>query len=529
MRLLFATFGLLLFTTAAVAIPVGYDQAGDRAAGSTRHAISAVPCVEGLAMDFHCHGVDLLAYLPLDEMGCEGTGNDLWGWTDPQTRTDYALMGCSNGTSFVDLSNPEAPVFVGRLPSHEQSSSIWRDIKVYADHAFIVSEASGHGLQVFDLGQLRDVTSPPAAFENTAHLGSFGQAHNVAINEDTGYAYVVGAGRNNPATCMGGLFMVNIQEPAKPEFAGCFSEDGYTHDTQCVIYHGPDNRYFNSEICINSNENTVTIVDVTDKSNPVMLARESYLGVGYVHQGWLTEDHRYFLLGDELDELNLGHNTRTRIWDVTDLHAPHIIGIFDSSEDAIDHNLYVMGDFVYQANYTAGLRILDLAEVADGILTEAAYFNVVPHDHEHDAARHDEVGIGFDGAWSNYPYFDSGIVIVSSRGSGGEPGGLFVVKPYLVESQITGTVTRSDSGEPVEGVLIEVSAGIEHEAVTGSDGTFAIAILPGTYAVTASKDGFVAANVSDIVVTENKPAVTDLVLVSSMEMIFLDRFEDGDP
>src|SRR5690606_20218176 len=93
-----------------------------------------------------------------NQMGASG-GNDIWGWTDPETEKEYALMGLNNGTAFVDVSDPVNPVYLGKLPTHTQSS-LWRDIKVYADHAFVVSEASGHGMQVFDLTRLRGVTSP---------------------------------------------------------------------------------------------------------------------------------------------------------------------------------------------------------------------------------------------------------------------------------------------------------------------------------------------------------------------------------
>ena len=92
--------------------------------------------------------------------------NDIWGWTDPQTNREYAIVGMSNGTSFVDISNPENPSYLGRLPT-QTSNSTWRDIKVYQNHAFIVSEASGHGMQVFDLTELRNISSP-TTFSNTA-------------------------------------------------------------------------------------------------------------------------------------------------------------------------------------------------------------------------------------------------------------------------------------------------------------------------------------------------------------------------
>lgn len=372
-------------------------------------AMDATPCINGFAGIYPCENVDLLSFTPNSALG-GGSANDIWGWTDPVSGIEYAIMGRTSGTSFVDISDPENPVYLGNLPT-QTSDSTWRDIKVYADHAFIVSEAGGHGMQVFDLTRLRNVPSPPETFTNDAFYGEFGNAHNIVINEDSGYAYGVGTG-----TCSGGLHMVNIQDPLNPTNAGCFSSDGYTHDAECLIYDGPDTAYVGNEICFNSNEDTLTIVDVTDKSNPVQLSRTGYPGASYTHQGWTTEDHRYHLIDDETDESGQGHNTRTRIFDITDLDAPVLTGAWDGTTPAIDHNQYILGNNTYQSNYTAGLRILELTDLANGELEEVAYFDTYPSNDS----------TSFNGTWSNYPYYESGVVVVS-----GVDEGLFVVKPQL--------------------------------------------------------------------------------------------------
>lgn len=363
-------------------------------------------CVGGMAGPYPCENVDLLAFLPLATIG-GGNGNDSWGWTGCGNR-EFALMGRSSGTSFVEITDPVNPIYLGNLPTHT-SNSTWRDIKTYNDYAFIVSEASGHGMQVFDLTQLCNIPSPPVTFSNSAHYNGFGNAHNIVINEDSGYAYGVGT-----STCSGGLHMVNIQNPLSPTNAGCFSSDGYTHDAQCVIYNGPDTQHQGKEICFNSNEDTLTIVDVTNKAAPVQLSRTGYAGSGYTHQGWLTEDQAHFLIDDELDEMNFGHNTRTYVWDVSNIDSPVLLGHYTSPVAAIDHNQYVRGDYAFQANYRAGLRILDISDVANANLFQEGYFDIYPSSNS----------ASFNGAWSTYPYFASGVVIIS-----GIEQGLFIVQP----------------------------------------------------------------------------------------------------
>ena len=231
---------------------------------------AATTCVNGNAGGFPCANVDLQAHIPLSTFG-SSAANDIWGWTDTASGREFAMIGLQDGTGFVEITTPSSPIYLGKLPTKTSNSS-WRDIKVYSDHAFIVSEASGHGMQVFNLATLLTVTTPPVTFTETAYYndgGAVGNAHNIAINEDSGLAYIVGGNTG----CAGGLHVVDISTPASPTKVGCRGSDGYVHDTHCVIYNGPDTTYSGREICFGCNEDTVTIVDVT---NNVQLSRITY-------------------------------------------------------------------------------------------------------------------------------------------------------------------------------------------------------------------------------------------------------------
>jgi choice-of-anchor B domain-containing protein len=363
-------------------------------------ATGPAACVDGRASDFACSGISLRSRIPLDQMD-GAVGNDIWGWVDPSTGNEFALVGMANGTAFVDVTDPENPVFLGRLPTQTQPSN-WRDIKVHRDHAYIVADGAGnHGMQVFDLTRLRG-SSTPQSFSPDAVYVDFGNAHNLAINEDTGYAYAVGTN-----SCGGGLHMIDVSTPINPLFAGCHASAD-THDTQCVAYRGPDPDYQGSEICASSNEDHVEIADVTNKVGPRSIATVTYPQLGFVHQGWLTEDHRYLLTGDELDESSFGVPTRTHVFDVSDLDAPVYAFAYEGPMHSIDHNLYVLGNRVYEANYTSGLRILEFADLGNRQMTELAYFDTFPTS---DAT-------GFDGAWSVYPYLPSGNLLVNDISNG---------------------------------------------------------------------------------------------------------------
>ncbi|MBW3658214.1 MAG: choice-of-anchor B family protein [Actinobacteria bacterium] len=453
--------------------------------------LADVPCVDGFAGPFECDGIDLLGFVPAGEFDSAGI-SDIWGWTDPDNGDEYVIMGKTNGTAFFRVTDPTAPEYLGELPNAALLQEVWHDVKVFEDHAFIVSESEPHGMTVFDLTRLRGVEQAQE-WDADAFYPLNVAAHNIAINEDTGFAYILGgnAGIVAPDQCLSGLHMVDINEPKTPIFAGCYLEEGgpgtaarivgggaedlspaaYVHDTQCVIYRGPDTDHRGREICFNAAETQIVIADVTDKLLPETLGTLSYDDVGYAHQGWLTEDHRFLITNDELDELNAmragepGMNTRTVVVDVTDLDAPKVH--FEHFHDTIspDHNNYVHEGLVYQSNYSSGLRVLDAAFIEDADdprLEPAAFFDTFP--------AHSEVT--FDGTWSNYPYFDSGTIAVSGRAEGlfllrlqeDDPGLLGVEidraeRPVVVPAGDRGTadVTIRNVGDADDSYQLEVT------------------------------------------------------------------------
>lgn len=366
-------------------------------------------CEDGFAGEFPCNDYDLLTHITLDEIAGENTqGNDSWGWVDPVTNNEYAIVCTNKGTSFIDITNPADAKIIGFLKTRTENS-LWRDVKVYNDFAFIVSEADNHGMQIFNLNNLRGLVNIPVEFTADRDFTSFGSAHNIVINEDTGYAYPVGTSRS--ATYKGGPLFININNPFKPVNEGGFED--YAHDAQAVTYNGPDSDYSGREILIGSNETEVVIADVTDKQNPVKISSISYSNIGYTHQGWFTEDFRYFILGDELDERDKGLNTRTIVFDFTDLDNPKHHFDYSGPTAAIDHNGYVKNNLFFQASYTAGVRMIDISNIDAKSFTEVGFFDTYPENDN----------TAFNGAWNVYPYLPSGNIIISDINRG-----LFVIR-----------------------------------------------------------------------------------------------------
>ena len=357
-----------------------YDGPGYRAA--LRDNPPAFPAV----------GLTLQSWIPVTEFNPGfSAANDCWGYVAPSGR-EYAIIGLSGGTSFVEITNPGNAQIVQTLSG---PTSTWRDIKVYQDHAYAVSEG-GSGIQVFDLSQ---IDSGSVTLVNTVTTGGSTTAtHNVAIDTVSGYLYRTG-GSNE------GLRIYDLSNPSTPVYVTSWT-DRYVHDAQIVTY--TDGPYAGRQIAFCSSgfnggwdETGVDILDVTDKGNIFQVSRLFYSGPQYSHQLWLSPDRRFLYLDDELDEQTNGTPTTTRVLDVSDLEAPFEATEYTNGNTSIDHNLYTRGSMIFAANYRSGLRVFDATDQLAPV--EVAFYDTY--------AANDSAN--FNGLWSNYPYFPSGTIIGS--------------------------------------------------------------------------------------------------------------------
>ncbi len=386
--------------------------------------------VDGLrgSLGFEASGVEVLSWLPLSEFGSFSSGNDCWGYVSPSGR-EYAIMGLSAATSFVEITNPGNAQIVATLSGPD---SLWRDIKVYQHYAYTVSEG-GSGIQVFDMSQIDNGT---VSLVNTITTGGTTATHNVALDTVSGFLYRCG-GDNN------GIRIYSLANPTTPALVASWSTR-YVHDCQAVTYtEGP---YAGKQIvfaCSGFNggfdQTGLDILDVTNKASIQLLGRIQYSTAGYSHQGWLSPDRQYFYLDDELDEQTFGYSTRTRVIDVSDLANPVEVGTYTNGSTAIDHNLYTAGNYTYAANYRSGLRVFDRSDPIAPI--EVAYFDTYPGSNS----------ANFNGLWSNYPFFPSGTVIGSDL-----ERGLFVWRIDLAPLAIQFPAGRPSTLDPSGGTTIDV-------------------------------------------------------------------------
>ena len=387
--------------------------------------------------NFPSSNITFMSQLPLASFGLgASTGNDCWGYTTPQGK-EIAIMGLETGTGFVDITNPTSPVIIGAFSG---PSSLWRDIKVIGTVAYVVTEGGNH-IQKFDLSNADNGVIGNLGYSTFSGSGA---SHNIVANPDSGYLYRVGGGSDL------GLRAYGVGINGAPGTATNPSQQAvqsnlYVHDAQVVTYtSGP---YAGREIAFlcsgfgnGSSDTRLRVYDVTNKANMFELDNVAYPNRRFCHQGWLSEDRKYFYVNDELDEGDVVSTTTMHIFNVEDPANIFYVRAWSNGNNARDHNLYVKGNYIYAANYRSGLRIHDISDPENPV--EVAWFDTYPADD----------GKGYDGAWSNYPFFASGNVIISDIQQG-----LIVVRPNLDILTFNVDVPLGDIVDPAGGDIALVT------------------------------------------------------------------------
>ncbi|HEY3242088.1 MAG TPA: choice-of-anchor B family protein, partial [Phycisphaerae bacterium] len=267
----------------------------------------------GPPIAFPSSGIQLLSWIPITQFNPAGTSaNVAWGYVAPSGR-EYAILGFSHGTGFVEVTNP-SNAQIGAVITGP--TSLWRDIKVYQNYCYAVSEA-GSGIQVMNLSQI-DSGIVTLVGTVTTPSGTTMSTHTVAVNEASGYLYRCGGGS------FIGLRIYSLANPATPTYVTTWNAGRYVHEAQVVTYtSGP---YAGKEIAFCFSETSsgggtpgINILDVTNKSNILQLSFVQYPNAAFSHQGWLSPDHHYLFLDDELDESQFGIYSLTRVFDVLNL------------------------------------------------------------------------------------------------------------------------------------------------------------------------------------------------------------------
>ena len=352
----------------------------------------------------------------------------LWGYNAPDGR-EYAILGCFNGTAFIDITDTNNIREVDFLSSPLQITSAWREMKTYSHYAYIVSESFDSKIQIVDLQYLPD----SVRYVGLSDIPDHSTTH--SISQSGHFLYLNGCN----AEFTEGTAVIDLSNPEVPVLRGKWN-DLYVHDSRIV----------NDTVwACNIFDGKVTIVDAVNKdslryvrnwiNNPLPNSP---------HNIAFTNNRKYAYVANEIGTSTAPGNLK--IWDVSDLENITLVNTFNPYPfvSSVSHNIEIHNNFAFLAYYSAGVKVMNITDPENP--AEIGWFDTYPEDNSY----------SYNGCWGVYYFPSSGKIIVSDR-----KRGLFVLKPNLT-TPVPGnpkadlTVAKKQVLKYEEQTFIDISEGI---------------------------------------------------------------------
>ncbi|MCC6384493.1 MAG: choice-of-anchor B family protein [Bacteroidia bacterium] len=321
-----------------------------------------------------------------------------WGWYNPVDQREYAIIGGSNKTYIVEITNPSNPVLRASIPGL-QINCVWREYKTYQNYLYMVSDdAEPNGMQIADLSYLPDSV-------HLVHNGSslISRSHTIWVDGDKLYCGSVrgAAIGNTPGNNFASMAVFSLANPANPVLLRKLNSDyptiGHVHDMfvrndTCFASCGNDGLYV---FKFNSNHTFTQLGSLT-----------TYPFAGYNHSTAWAPNAQVMVMTDEVPTA-----LPAKVLDVSDVSNITVSATFNSSAGATPHNLFLLGnDYVVCANYQDGIQIYNLSDPANPVRT--GYFDT------HYQTPINGTSQGYVGCWGAYPWLPSGNIIAADMQNG---------------------------------------------------------------------------------------------------------------
>jgi choice-of-anchor B domain-containing protein len=390
--------------------------------------VAPAECVQGMAGQFPCRNLDFVSQIPLAQFSSRPvSAANVWGFVDLNDNREYAVVGLSNGTAIVEVTDPANPREVVTIPGN---ASLWREVKVFQvrdtaasrwrAYAYVTTEAANSGLQTIDMSDLPRTavlasTNHSTSSQHTLYVSNIDYATNTALPGVTPRLYL--AGTKGGGTGIGSWVAYSLAAPSQPNFVDGTSIGGYMHDsTSLLVTDSRAMQVCGRPVCtvlVDFNVEQVQLWDVTNELQAVFLGSATNPNNAYIHSGWPTTNGSHVIFHDEVEEIRYGLPTRLYTLDLANLNAPTVQVSHTGPTSTTDHNGYMRGTSYYVSHYRRGVVVYDAAN--PNALVEIANFDnyVTPSSNI----------AGTDGTWGVYPFLPSGTLLVSDI-----ENGLFVLR-----------------------------------------------------------------------------------------------------
>lgn len=309
-----------------------------------------------------------------------------WGYRAANGR-EYAILGCPTGTSFVDITDTTN---IHEVAFKTGLSSSWREMKVFSNYCYVVSEATNSGLQIFNLAYLPDSVQLVTTFT----FSGYNRTH--SISQSGPYLYLHGGNCTPTGTNVGGVKIIDLTNPVAPVQRGFWATQ-YVHDSRilddtiyaCNIYDPPG---------------TISVINATNKDAPVLINSWINSPNPFPHNCAIPLFNRKYILTTDETSSPVG---KLKIWNRTVPTAPVLVTTWQPTgiTTSIVHNVEIYGNYAIVAHYSAGVRVINISNITAPV--EAGWYDTYPSNNS----------ANYNGCWGVY-MFPSGKIIASDRQTG---------------------------------------------------------------------------------------------------------------
>lgn len=318
-----------------------------------------------------------------------------YGWVAPNGK-EYAIIGSTAGTYFIDISNPTTPVVSDYVPGR-RAQCIWREYRTYQNYCYMVSDdSSPNSFQIADMSYLPD--SVHVVYDGTS---LFERAHTIYVDGNKLYA-----GSVTGSWGYASMAVYDLSNPALPTLIRKLNQDYSAPGTVHDMYVRNDTVY------ASGGYEGFYIFQFNGTTFTQLASLTSYPDQGYNHSTSLTPDGSLMIMCDEVPA-----GLSVKAVDISDFNNITILDQFRSNPGATAHNPYVVGsDRVVIAYYQDGLQVFDISNPSS--VTRTGYFDTDPQNGDNNGYPNP----AYQGCWGAYTELPSRNII-----AGDMQNGLFVI------------------------------------------------------------------------------------------------------
>lgn len=316
----------------------------------------------------------------------------VWGWYQQSLNKEYAILGASDGTYFLDVTNPALPVVCDFVPA-AHGNLIWHEIKTYQNYCYIVSDDGAPN--TFIIADLSTLPDSVTIVRNDNSI--FERCHTIYVDGDKLWCGSV-TGDNTAFQYSMACYDLSV-DPTTPTLIRALDQD------YPAINSVHDMFVRNDTVYASCGYEGLHIYKFDSAYHEIGIMT-SYPEAGYNHSSFLTSNGNTLIFMDEV-----GAGLGIKSLDVSNMGNLTINQVFRSNQGNTPHNPYIIGnDILVAANYTDGVQIFNISNPS--AIYRSGYFD------SDTLVNYPTYTETYHGCWGAYTDLPSGLLLIGDMQNG---------------------------------------------------------------------------------------------------------------